>query len=57
MKLNQMVTQGVWDSKSAFLMLPHISQEQLRHFSTKKVSFIIFFMIIYDIQEFTHNKK
>lgn len=37
MKLSQMVTQGVWDSKSAFLMLPHISQDQLRHFSTKKV--------------------
>lgn len=36
MKLSQMVTQGVWDSKSAFLMLPHISQDQLRHFSTKK---------------------
>lgn len=37
-KLNQMIIQGVWDSKSAFLMLPHISQEHLRHFNTKKRS-------------------
>lgn len=36
MKLSQMTTQAVWDSKSAFLMLPHISQEHLRHFNTKK---------------------
>lgn len=36
MKLSQMVIQGVWDSKSSFLMLPHLSQEHLRHFSTKK---------------------
>ncbi|XP_065648722.1 translocation protein SEC63 homolog isoform X2 [Hydra vulgaris] len=36
MKLSQMIVQGVWDCKSAFLMLPHISQEHLRHFHTKK---------------------
>lgn len=36
MKLSQMCTQAVWDSKSGFLMLPHISQEHLRHFNTKK---------------------
>jgi len=35
-KVNQMMIQGVWDSKSSFLMLPHISQENLRHFNTKK---------------------
>ena len=38
MKLSQMIIQGVWETKTAFLMLPHISQDQLRHFSTKKVS-------------------
>jgi len=38
MKLSQMIVQGVWESKSTFLMLPHISQENLRHFNTKKVS-------------------
>lgn len=36
MKLSQMITQAVWESKSAFLMLPHISQDHLRHFNTKK---------------------
>lgn len=36
MKLSQMLIQGVWESKSNFLMLPHISQENLRHFNTKK---------------------
>ena len=38
MKLSQMVTQAVWESKSTFLMLPHITQEHLRHFNTKKRS-------------------
>jgi len=38
MKLSQMMTQAVWESKSAFLMLPHISQDHLRHFNTKKRS-------------------
>ena len=37
MKLSQMLIQGVWESKSTFLMLPHISQDNLRHFNTKKV--------------------
>lgn len=36
MKLSQMMTQAVWESKSAFLMLPHITQDHLRHFNTKK---------------------
>uniref|UniRef100_A0A7M5XBC5 J domain-containing protein n=1 Tax=Clytia hemisphaerica TaxID=252671 RepID=A0A7M5XBC5_9CNID len=36
MKLSQMLIQGVWESKSTFQMLPHISQENLRHFNTKK---------------------
>ena len=42
MKLSQMLIQGVWESKSTFLMLPHISQENLRHFNTKKVHFAYF---------------
>lgn len=41
MKLSQMLIQGVWESKSTFQMLPHISQENLRHFNTKKVSLAI----------------
>jgi len=36
MKLSQMTTQAVWETNKAFLMLPHISQDHLRHFNTKK---------------------
>lgn len=36
MKLHAMIVQAIWDSKSPFLMLPHITQEHLRHFTTKK---------------------
>ena len=37
MKLHAMIVQAVWESKSTFLMLPHITQDNLRHFTTKKV--------------------
>jgi len=36
MKLHAMIVQAVWESKSTFLMLPHITQDNLRHFTTKK---------------------
>ena len=38
MKLHAMIVQAVWECKSPFLMLPHITQDHLRHFITKKVS-------------------
>ena len=38
MKLSQMIVQGLWDIKSPLLQLPHIKDESLRHFVTKRVS-------------------
>ena len=37
MRVSQMIIQGLWDTKSPLLQLPHLSQENLRHFTTKKV--------------------
>ena len=42
MKLHAMIVQAIWDSKSPFLMLPHITQEHLRHFTTKKVRLTVY---------------
>ncbi|XP_075910541.1 translocation protein SEC63 homolog [Petromyzon marinus] len=36
MKLSQMLVQGLWESRSVFLQLPHVRDEHLRHFSSKK---------------------
>ncbi|KAI0226507.1 J domain-containing protein [Lamellibrachia satsuma] len=36
MKVSQMVVQALWDNKSSLLQLPHISEDQLRHFVTRK---------------------
>nr|XP_058967109.1 translocation protein SEC63 homolog [Pocillopora verrucosa] len=38
MRVSQMIIQGLWDTKSPLLQLPHLSQENLRHFTTKKRS-------------------
>ncbi|XP_020622876.1 translocation protein SEC63 homolog [Orbicella faveolata] len=38
MRVSQMVIQGLWDNKSPLLQLPHLNQENLRHFNTKKRS-------------------
>ena len=37
MRISQMMIQGLWDNKSPLLQLPHLNQENLRHFNTKKV--------------------
>ena len=37
MRVSQMMVQGLWDTKSPLLQLPHLNQENLRHFTTKKV--------------------
>ena len=39
MKINPMVVQALWDFKSTFLQLPHITEDHLKNFSHKKVSF------------------
>lgn len=36
MKLSQMITQAQWDSKSPLLQLPHINDDTLRHFTTRR---------------------
>ncbi|EDO46652.1 predicted protein, partial [Nematostella vectensis] len=36
MKVCPMLVQGLWDNKSPLLQLPHLNQENLRHFTTKK---------------------
>lgn len=38
MRVSQMMVQGLWDNKSPLLQLPHLNQENLRHFTTKKRS-------------------
>ena len=42
MKLSPMVVQALWDNKSPLLQLPHIKEDMLRHFVTKRVSLITF---------------
>jgi len=37
MRVSQMMIQGLWDNKSPLLQLPHLNQDNLRHFTTKKV--------------------
>ena len=36
MKLSPMIVQGLWDCKSPLLQLPHITDDNLKYFSTKK---------------------
>ncbi|KAI8482878.1 hypothetical protein Bbelb_394130 [Branchiostoma belcheri] len=36
MKLSQMTVQGLWDNKSPLLQLPHIREDNLRHFVSKR---------------------
>lgn len=38
MRVSQMMVQGLWDKQSPLLQLPHLNQENLRHFTTKKRS-------------------
>ena len=37
MRVSQMVVQAVWETKSSLLQLPHVTEDMLRHFVTKKV--------------------
>lgn len=36
MKLSAMVVQGLWECKSPLLQLPHITDENLKYFSSKR---------------------
>ena len=36
MKLSALVVQALWDSKNSLLQLPHVSEDVLRHFTTRK---------------------
>jgi translocation protein SEC63 len=36
MKLSPLIVQALWDSKSPLLQLPHITEDNLRYFTTKK---------------------
>ncbi|RWS25690.1 translocation protein SEC63-like protein [Leptotrombidium deliense] len=36
MKLSPLIVQALWDSKSSLLQLPHINEDILRHFTTKR---------------------
>lgn len=36
MKLSPLVVQGLWDSKSPLLQLPHITEDSLRHFTSRR---------------------
>jgi hypothetical protein len=38
MKLSPMIVQGLWEVKSPLLQLPHIHEDNLKWFSSKKVS-------------------
>ena len=40
MRVSQMVVQAAWDNKGTLLQLPHITEDMLRHFVTKRVRFI-----------------
>jgi translocation protein SEC63 len=37
MRLSPMIVQAIWDTKNSLLQLPHIEENHLRHFVTKKV--------------------
>lgn len=37
MKLCPMIIQGLWEQKSPLLQLPHITEDNLKHFISKKV--------------------
>ena len=37
MKVSQMIIQGLWFQKSPLLQLPHVTEDMLRHFVTKRV--------------------
>lgn len=37
MKVSAMLVQAVWDGKGPLLQLPHITEDILKHFVTKKV--------------------
>ena len=41
MKMSQMVTQALDEKSSPLQMLPHITSDMLRHFTTRKVSFTL----------------
>lgn len=38
MKLSPMIVQGLWEVKNPLLQLPHIHEDNLKWFSSKKVS-------------------
>ena len=40
MKLCPMIVQALWDNKNPFLQLPHITEDMLKHFRSKKVLFL-----------------
>jgi len=37
MKLCPLIVQGMWEYKSPLLQLPHITEENLKYFTSKKV--------------------
>jgi translocation protein SEC63 len=41
MKLSAMVVQGLWECKSPLLQLPHITDENIKYFSSKRYQVII----------------
>jgi translocation protein SEC63 len=36
MKLSSLIVQALWDSKNSLLQLPHVTEDMLRHFTTRK---------------------
>ena len=40
MRISQMVVQGLWDTKSPLLQLPHVTEDMLKYFSSKKVTLV-----------------
>ena len=36
MKLSALIVQALWDSKNSLLQLPHVTEDVLRHFTTRK---------------------
>jgi hypothetical protein len=41
MKLSAMVVQGLWECRSPLMQLPHITDENLKYFSSKRYQVII----------------
>lgn len=39
MKLCPMVVQALWEYKSPFMQLPYITEDHIKHFDNKKVSY------------------